>query len=159
MTAGCAGCGSCCDPVILPDDTFEGLAGWTTAALEGVPDPGTDEGWAAWAAIGYTDDQREATVNTYTPGSRYQADANFITGHWHPLGDHEYRCDRFDPATRLCGAHGDRPPVCQDYPWYGEEPAGRIQDTHRHCSFLADLPPGERPEGSRPLIPLMVING
>jgi len=29
---------------------------------------------------------------------------------------HAYQCDRFDPASRLCTAHDDRPPICRAYP-------------------------------------------
>jgi hypothetical protein len=160
MTAGCAGCGSCCDPVILNDETYEQLGKyWTSTALEGVPDPRSDENWAAWREVGYTDDQREATITCYLPGSDYRADADFITEHWHPLGDGEYRCDRFDPARRGCMAYADRPPVCRNYPWYGREPWASDTDPPSRCSYLADLPRPDRPEGARPLIPLLVVNG
>jgi Fe-S-cluster containining protein len=29
---------------------------------------------------------------------------------------HAYQCDRFDPQSRLCTAHDDRPPICRAYP-------------------------------------------
>jgi Fe-S-cluster containining protein len=29
---------------------------------------------------------------------------------------HAYQCDRFDPTTRLCTAHEERPPICRAYP-------------------------------------------
>jgi Fe-S-cluster containining protein len=160
MGAGCAGCGSCCDPVILNDETYELLGKhWTRAALDGTPDPRTDEGWEAWRAVGNLDADREWICERYPPDSDYRADADFIAAHWRPLGDHEYRCDRFDPVHRKCMAYGDRPPVCRNYPWYGREPSGSNTDPPPQCSYLADLPAGERPEGSRPLIPLAVLRG
>jgi Fe-S-cluster containining protein len=94
----------------------------------------------------------------------------FIAGRWHPIGawrdddgvaQLDLRCDAFDPATRLCTAHEDRPPVCRGYPWYGEDPAGssRALALYPECSYLIDAPPSLRPEGSRPLIPLTVAGG
>ncbi len=62
-------------------------------------------------------------------------------------------------VSLTCRAHSSRPPVCRDYPWYGREPG---QDNTEfayvpQCSYLLDLPPGKRPAGSRPLIPLEVL--
>ena len=142
----------------FPDGDYEALAKWTTAALDGIPDPATEDGWAYWRQHGW--DDREMATRRFRPGSSYRANAEFISAHWHPLGDHEYRCDRFDASHRLCAAHEERPPVCRDYPWYGSEPAERGPDGMiPRCSYLADLPPSLRPEGSRPLIPLTPLNG
>ena len=153
----CARCGNCCDPVVLDDEIYERLGKyWTSAALEGVPDPRTDEGWAAWLEVGHAVNDRERQIAKYIPGSGYRADADFIATHWHPLSDDEYRCDAFDPATRLCTARDDRPPVCRNYPWYGRTPSAE-RYMNPQCSYLADLQPSERPEGSRPLIPLSVL--
>jgi Fe-S-cluster containining protein len=49
------------------------------------------------------------------------ADLVFATEHWHPTGEraaelHGYSCDRFDPVSRLCTAHDERPPICRTYP-------------------------------------------
>jgi Fe-S-cluster containining protein len=47
-------------------------------------------------------------------------------------------CDQFDPETRMCTAHDDRPPICSGYPWYGAEPnPNRALDPQ--CSFIADV--------------------
>lgn len=130
MSAGCAGCGSCCDPVTLDADVF--LAATRRARMQERPD----------------------------------AEDVFIARHWHPVGSWKatdgtqcisVRCDVFDPETRLCGAYGDRPPVCSRFPWYGREPGAGALPAYPHCSFLADLRPADRPAGSRPLIPLTVI--
>jgi Fe-S-cluster containining protein len=127
MTAGCARCGECCDPAWIRVSDFERLPG-----LLGTEDEGPN--------------------------------ARFITEYWHPAGEAEVdgwmpvRCDAFDPQTRLCTAHENRPPVCRDYPWYDDGPtAERGGHMGGQCSYLADLPPDQRPEGARPLIPLSVV--
>jgi Fe-S-cluster containining protein len=48
-------------------------------------------------------------------------DLVFAAEHWTPTGQrahgmHAYQCDRFDPTTRLCTAHDERPPICRAYP-------------------------------------------
>lgn len=157
MTAGCARCGSCCENIWCDD--YDDAVKWSTAALERIPDPATDEGWAYWqeSKPDWGDEQREDAIRKYDPDGRQRADADFLAAHWKVQDNGRYSCDAFDPVTRLCTAHESRPPVCEDYPWYGEEPsAERGTYMGRECSYLADLPPSERPEGSRPLIPLMV---
>ena len=72
--------------------------------------------------------------------------------------DGYWTCDAYDPGHQECTAHDARPPLCRGFPWYGDGPsAERAGRVHRECSYLADLPPGDRPEGSRPLIPLTVL--
>jgi hypothetical protein len=135
------------------------VSAWSTTAVENVPDPRTDEGWAYWLANGWPEDWRDAAIDRYDPSGRFREDADFIAAHWTPDGDTGCKCDAFDPATAMCTAHDSRPPVCRDYPWYGREP-GTGPDRivlHSQCSYLADLPPDQRPERSRPLIPLTVV--
>jgi Fe-S-cluster containining protein len=132
QSASCAACGHCCDPVVLSADV-------------------------------YTDCCQRARA-----GDAVHHNDRFIAQHWHPFGAFtegtetflELRCDAFDQATRLCTARDGRPPVCRDYPWYGEDPvaSGRGPRLYRECSYLADLPPDQRPEGARPLIPLTVVS-
>ena len=160
MPASCAQCGACCDPVLFDDDTYRTLRTWTSEALRDAADPATEAGWAHWREHGW-DDSRELAVAWFRPDGTGRANADFVTAHWHALGDGEYRCDAFDPATRLCGAHDARPPVCRGFPWYsdGPTPEGAAGLTGiPQCSFLADVPPGDRPEGSRPLIPITVLH-
>jgi Fe-S-cluster containining protein len=88
---------------------------------------------------------------SYGPGDLRQlaertnsADARFAVAHWHPTGEtgdagHAYRCDRFDPVTRLCTAHDERPPICRGYPWYDEPPGRRLVLLPEPCSYRADL--------------------
>jgi Fe-S-cluster containining protein len=79
----------------------------------------------------------------------------FIIKHWHRISREEaakriptmgykgtrfYRCDKWDSATRLCTVQDEKPPVCRDFPWYGDTPE---PDRLRHfprCSFWADVP-------------------
>jgi len=156
MTAGCARCGACCSPVPFTREQHDDVSKWSTAALAGVADPGTDDGWAHWLARGWPANGRDGAVGKYDPASRWRQDADFIAAHWTPDGDGGCKCDAFDPATAMCTAHDSRPPVCRDYPWYGREPGTGGMKLHPQCSYLADLPPDKRPEGSRPLIPLTV---
>jgi Fe-S-cluster containining protein len=67
----------------------------------------------------------------------------FIEEHWVTVGRKSdgwrFNCDQFDPKTRMCMAHDDRPPICQGYPWYGQRPTfEKADDLPRTCSFRAD---------------------
>lgn len=131
---------------------------WSPEALEGIPDPVTDDGWAYWREHGWPEERRDMAIRRFAHDSLYRQDAAFIAAHWVPLDDDTCVCNAFDPETRLCTAHEDRPPVCRDFPWYGAEPESwRSGDLMLQCSYLLDLPPDQRPEGARPLIPLTVI--
>jgi hypothetical protein len=151
---------ACCDPVPFAREQHEAVTAWSTKALEGIPDPGTDDGWAYWLAHGWAEDARETAVDRYNPAGRWRQDADFIAAHWTPDGDDGCKCDAFDPATGLCGAHDARPPVCRVC---HREGLCRAADAERaaclpsQCSYLADVSRAERPEGSRPLIPLTVL--
>jgi Fe-S-cluster containining protein len=124
-----------------------------------VPDPRTDDGWLWWLEHGYTDDKRSAVLEAYDPAGRKRADADFIAAHFAEHCDGLWTCDAYDPEHGTCTAHEDRPPLCRDYPWYGEQPSpDRAAHFSRQCSYLADLPPDQRPDGARPLIPLTVIS-
>jgi Fe-S-cluster containining protein len=130
----------------------------STAALEGVPDPRTDDGWVYWLENSeYRDRDRAAGI--YDPDGEYRANADFIAAHFAETCDGHWTCDAYDPEHGTCTAHEDRPPLCRDYPWYGEQPsADRAAHFSRQCSYLADLPPDQRPDGARPLIPLTVVS-
>lgn len=66
-------------------------------------------------------------------------------------------CRFFDRDHQECRAYDRRPPMCSGFPWYGREPEpGRLM--YGQCSYLLDVAASERPEGSRPLIPLTVAN-
>lgn len=141
MPATCAGCGDCCDPVVVEASVLDDARAFATGAAD------LADGDASQRAV-------------------LAGNLAFIAAHWQLAGPVEddgwapVRCDAFDPASRLCTARENRPPVCRDYPWYGREPSPDHSTVFSlRCSYLADLPPADRPEGARPLIPLAVING
>lgn len=153
-TLGCVRCGSCCEPVPFTTEEHQTVTAWSTAALRGVPGPGTDEGWAHWLATGWTGERRHVAIARYDPGGRWRQDADFIAEHWTPQGEHCV-CDRYDPDTASCTAHDERPPVCRDYPWYRDGPTQeRAARLEPQCSYLLDVAPTQRPAGARPLIPI-----
>ena len=156
MTAGCAQCGSCCTHIWLTVDPRK----WSTRALANIPDPSTDEGWAYWLKNSdHADADRAKVLGMYDPAGRYRADADFIATHFAETCDGYWTCDAYDPEHGTCTAHDDRPPLCRDYPWYSEQPSAERGDhLSKQCSYLADLPPDQRPEDARPLIPLTVIS-
>lgn len=143
MTAGCAGCGDCCDPVLTGwtlDELFDKAAVW-----EASPDPERDlPGFTAWARENRPD---MPLLEALTTRKELLHNAYFILDHWSDLhhpgaedwpGRHAYLCDAFDPVLRACTAYQDRPPVCSGYPWYGHEP--RERQLHPACSYNADVP-------------------
>jgi Fe-S-cluster containining protein len=57
---------------------------------------------------------------------------------------HRVRCDQFNPDTRQCEAHDDRPRVCSEFPWYGRSPhdpdsRGIADSLSPRCSYHADV--------------------
>ena len=133
---------------------------WSTKALEDTPDPRTDEGWAYWLEHSkYTEDDRGDAIRRYDPAGRMRADADFVAAYFTENCDGYWTCDAYDPEHGTCTAHDSRPPLCRDYPWYGKEPsAEQLGPIYPQCSYLADVPPDQRPEGARPLIPLTVVS-
>jgi len=47
-----------------------------------------------------------------------------------------YRCTQYDRFKKLCKAHKFKPPVCENYPWYGKAPNYL---GYSGCAFKADL--------------------
>jgi Fe-S-cluster containining protein len=96
-----------------------------------------DPVWYAW---GPADVRQRASRPTDS------ADLPFIAEHWHATGEqrddmHAYQCDFFDPDSRLCTAHDQRPPICRGYPWYSDEAGSRLVVLPVYCTFRADYPP------------------
>lgn len=47
-----------------------------------------------------------------------------------------YRCLQYDQTKKLCRAQKFKPPVCENYPWYGREPDYL---DFPECGFQEDL--------------------
>ena len=76
----------------------------STAALEGVPDPRTDDGWVYWLENSeYRDRDRAAGI--YDPDGEYRANADFIAAHFAETCDGHWTCDAYDPEHGTCTAH------------------------------------------------------
>lgn len=128
-------CGACCDPVHLDwlqRDKVDQWRDWFAEHPDDPPPPGSDQA--------------------------------FILAHWDEYerydGGARYRCDRFDPDTRQCTAHDDRPDVCRNFPFYGRPGDGaqlEVNPDGASCSYWADVPPDLRLDGVRPLIPIEVL--
>lgn len=142
MSLGCAGCGACCEEIWIPISQAE-----ITACVSG---------------------DRKHMVTSDRWAGRYQLD--FFARYWRATEQkmvqvHDgtwvhktrYECAKYDPVHQRCTAHAIRPQVCRGYPWYGKEPTAAGMSKRGQCSYLLDLPPDQRPEGSRPLIPLEVL--
>jgi len=147
-TCGC--CGDCCRDIPLSTSK----AAFRRKLSHG--DARDDDVWAAWVA-GW-ESQGDPETPDRESWVRLQADARFIIEHWHggrraPNGTTKgWTCDRFDPETWLCTAYEERPPICSDFPWY-DRPAGHVDGGRwpLRCTFWADRPAEERPEGWVPV--------
>jgi Fe-S-cluster containining protein len=140
----CSRCGDCCDPVTLSAEMQAKIHAQAVADLR---DPDTNPEW--WLAThdmsGPTawDDARSIWTS--------HREAVWLEVHWTVVattshGSH-LRCDQFDIDTRLCTAHDDRPAICRGFPWYGRAPSSEPGPLPLRCSFTADLPEAQRPEG------------
>lgn len=89
----------------------------------------------------------------------YWANCLFLAAACRPVGALDGQvflaCEHYDDAHQMCRAYDSRPPVCSGFPWYGRKPGDG--GAEQRCSYLLDVPPADRPAGSRPLIPLTVI--
>ncbi len=120
----CNGCGSCCDPVVLP---------YTQEQALGLAMDPADKLW---------------TLQDLTPISQAEAEqkepefvrklAKLFKQRRIVDRMHYFSCRHFDTESRTCRNYDARPPVCQKYPWLGGEP---IQGTPLPpaCSFRADI--------------------
>lgn len=57
-----------------------------------------------------------------------------------------YECVNFDRETRRCTKYEDRPPVCRDYPYYGQRQLAPNIALPHWCSFRADIGQEVEPE-------------
>jgi len=173
---GCAAgaCGACCASIL----TAWPVSGRAEEAAR--PDPALPGSWEGGVLPG---------PEVVAGARREWLTSCFVVGHWSPdvsgttatraaLGREDvyrWRCSAFDPDSRLCTAHAERPPVCEQAVFYDSAPhAAPLRDPtaadgllgvatvgggRAHCSYGWDVPPDRRPNGSRPLIPLEVLHG
>jgi Fe-S-cluster containining protein len=149
-------CGSCCDPVVLHFDPAEMIQ--RRLFVLDTWDPGTEEGWEHWLAKGYEDnaESRAHCMDEFREDSQGVRNARFMKAYWtvREAGVIEegektaskpwlMTCAKFNTHTRACEAYDERPPICSDYPWYGEEPSTERADngglTHV-CAYQDDVP-------------------
>ena len=129
---GCARCGDCCDPVKID--------------------------FGVWArAVGYARSLEPEQIRD--DDLDYRADAVFLASRCRPVAAMGTQvlleCANWDGSHNACRDYENRPPFCRRFPWYDGEKVGDICETR--CSYLLDVPPSDRPEGARPLIPLTVL--
>lgn len=128
MSADCNGCGACCDPVVntvSPAELYDGTV------------DRSDHVYAVWMRKHLTPlPRRDITklVPWFQGGGWSQG---IIQGEARVLPSFAWRCDLFDPVARRCTDYDNRPPVCRDYPWYGDgpDPQKALPPT---CSYRAD---------------------
>lgn len=130
--AECNGCGQCCDPVVLPFTQREIMA-----TLPSQHEHPAD---------------REHMLHDLIPISRREglARAPYLSGGvtWASIDGGRsfletrsvfYECRHFDRETRRCRIYERRPPMCRDYPWYGDPPDGS-KALPPDCSYIEDVP-------------------
>ncbi len=122
MSATCSGCGACCEVIPLP------------VRLADIQ-PGTVYDSPADTAflLAHWHEMDRATAERMNPG---------MTGGLSPFF---YRCDAYDPLSRVCTAHATRPEVCRGFPFYDGPPRIDALRPFPRCSFWADIPEAERP--------------
>jgi Fe-S-cluster containining protein len=109
MATSCPpGCGSCCDPVVLPFTKFDMAANPAFSA--------EDRRWVL------DDLQPMARREAYAkrPDLRDRA---MVDQRGRPATPVFFRCRHFDPESRACTAYEARPPVCRGFPWYDRPPS------------------------------------
>ena len=126
-TLGCARCGDCCDPVVMPPD-------FDPAAVEAEPGSRTA---ADLAFIRQHWTRRRP---------RDESDSHWTCDHFDP---HGRTCAAYEQRPPVCQGF----PWYRDGPT--AERGQRL--AHPRCSYLLDVPPAHRPESARPLIPIEVV--
>lgn len=106
----CNGCGDCCDPVPLP---------FTKAEARRRNLHPSERRWVL------TRLRRISRAEAL----RRRPSLSPATGRFY------YECRDFDPVARRCMAYETRPPVCRNYPWYGNDPEPAKLDYLERCAF------------------------
>lgn len=101
----------------------------------------------------------DPVVLAFRPEDMVGPSAAFAREHWTVIDEvtrgsgtyYRIHCDVFDQATRRCTAYEQRPPICANYPAYGEPlaPGHRKADgLPLVCAFQADV---------RTVLPLVAV--
>lgn len=123
-------CGACCDPVVLPYTREEVLrAPWLL-------DP-ADRAFVidALTPVRRRDGLRRASylsAGVTVMGRPGSPESTVLA--WSFF----YDCRHFDPETRRCTNYDNRPPLCRDFPWYGDPP-DPSKALPTECAYRADL--------------------
>lgn len=126
------GCGACCDPVVLPysrDEIARTLPGEVLEpadrahVLTNLVPMRRRDGMqrASYLSAGVTVMGRPGS-----PESTVLAWSFF------------YTCRLYDAETARCTAYEDRPPMCSQYPWYGDPP-DTAKALPTECVYREDL--------------------
>lgn len=132
LMTDCNGCGRCCDPVVLPYTQNE--------IRRLLPGYGLIE-----------DENRRFVLEDLTPirprrrglemVSDYMAEgaksSALHLGEPMILFSHFYECRWYDRETRQCLNYDDRPPMCREFPTYGDWP-DPTKAIPPECSYNAD---------------------
>lgn len=143
--ATCNGCGDCCERIGLSKTVLGSIPNWSEWY----------QGWRDWAWCHLLDGEDGGLTNDE---QEYIANAEFITQHWRVSGlssndGYLYlSCDAFDGETRRCTVHDSKPPVCRNFPWYGDEPIAERLDGYPRCSYWHDVPFDKRPGAKLPVL-------
>lgn len=138
--AECGRCGDCCDPVHLGPQAAARLE-----EFAGTVDPRLNP--EAWRAAGW--EHPAQAVTNWLNGQWFAELELAVDDYGQTVG---YVCPRFDPIARLCTAHDDRPPICREFPSYGDQPGRHVMDPRLiRCTYWADYAPTERPADWAPV--------
>ena len=135
----CNNCGRCCDPVNLPKRVMNTILNWAN-----MPDPAdAPDLYPVWV---YDDiDRVRENIKNGTFAAAWWQEYKQAPGQPHML---QVMCPWYNKTTHLCEAHSARPPICSNYPWYGEDPVEKISrgdSLDRECSYWEDVPVTMRP--------------
>lgn len=107
-----AGCGMCCNPVVLPFARIDVELGLVAVETQ-------DRRWVLEDLTPMS--RRDA--KELVPHHQFARPSMGIVG-GKPITDPPmyYRCRNFDVETKECAIYDRRPPACSEYPWYGDAP-------------------------------------
>jgi len=68
------------------------------------------------------------------------APKGWLQAHWHFVGQENgyylYRCDYYDPETRLCKIQDSKPDICSDFPYYSySDVSGLKEHLPEGCAY------------------------